>query len=69
MNERIVSDPAICGGEACVRGTRIQVWVVLSHVAAGDTTEDILRNFPSLEAADIKACFEYASYLATEQVA
>ena len=69
MSERIVSDVNICGGEPCVKGTRIPVRVVLGHLAAGDTVEQILRDFPNLAEADVRACLEYASYLATEHVA
>ena len=69
MSDRIISDMKICGGEPCVKGTRIPVRVVLSHLAAGDTAEQLLRDFPNLSEADIRACLEYASYLATEHVA
>lgn len=69
MSERIVSDIRICGGEPCVKGTRIPVRIVLSHLAAGDTAEDILKDFPKLTQEDIRACLEYASYLATEHAA
>lgn len=68
MNERIVSDPKICGGEACLKGTRIPVHVVLSHLAAGETYEQILENFPRLKLEDIYACLEYAASLATEKI-
>ncbi len=34
MNERIVSNPQVCGGEPCIKGTRIPVHVILSHIAA-----------------------------------
>ncbi|MEE9214520.1 MAG: DUF433 domain-containing protein [Thermodesulfobacteriota bacterium] len=57
MNERIVSDPKVCGGEPCIKGTRIPVHVILSHIAAGEEH--------SLE--DIVACLECTSYLATEK--
>ncbi len=67
ISNRITADPGICGGEPCVRGTRIPVHVVLSHLAAGDTADEILANFPSLEHEDIRACLEYAAYLATEK--
>jgi len=67
LSHRIVSDPNICGGEPCVAQTRIPVWVVLSHLAAGEDTEAVLRNFPRLSKDDIQACLEYASYLATEK--
>lgn len=69
MSERIVSDMTVCGGEPCVKGTRIPVRIVLGHLAGGDTVEQILRDFPTLTDADIRACLEYASYLATEHVA
>lgn len=69
MTGRIVSDVNICGGEPCVRGTRIPAKVVLSHLAAGDTVKDLLKDFPKLTQADIRACLEYASYLAAEHVA
>lgn len=69
MSERIVSDVNICGGEPCVKGTRIPVRVILSHLAAGDTGKQLLQDFPNLTEADVRACLEYASYLATEHVA
>lgn len=69
MTDRIVSDLKICGGEPCVKGTRIPVRVVLSHLAAGDAVDRILKDFPNLIEADVRACLEYASYLATEHVA
>lgn len=69
MTDRIVADIKICGGEPCVKGTRIPVRVVLSHLAAGDAAADLLQDFPGLTDADIRACLEYASYLATEHVA
>ena len=68
LSHRIVSDPEICGGEPCVAGTRIPVWVILSHLASGEDIETILPNFPNLSREDILACLEYASYLATEKV-
>jgi uncharacterized protein (DUF433 family) len=69
MNELIVADPGICGGEPCVKGTRIPVKVVLSHLAAGETSVEVVANFPALKDADIRACLEFASYLAAERVA
>lgn len=68
MNPRIVSDPQICGGESCIRGTRIPVQVILSHLAAGEDHLTLLKQFPRLTHEDILACLEYAAYLATEKV-
>ncbi len=67
MIDRIISDPAICGGEPCIMNTRIPVHIILSHLAAGEDTDSILKNFPRITQNDIKACLEYASYLATEK--
>jgi len=66
-NSRIVSDPKICGGEPCIKGTRIPVRIILSHLASGEDYETILKNFPRLKRDDIKACLEYAAYLSTEK--
>ena len=64
---RIVVDPRICGGEPCIRGTRIPARIVLSHLAAGEDYAMILKNFPRLKRVDILACLEYAAYLASEK--
>ena len=66
--ERISIDPAICHGRACVKGTRIPVHQIVRMLASGDTVEDLLAEYPSLERADIMACLEYAAELAEEQV-
>ena len=67
MNPRITIDPEICGGEPCIKGTRIPVHIILSHLAAGEDYETILRNFPRLTREDIIACLEYATFLTTEK--
>ena len=59
--ERITIDPEQCGGRPCVRGMRIRVKDVLDMLAAGATQEQILSDFPDLEAADIRACIAYAA--------
>ncbi|MFQ6096446.1 MAG: DUF433 domain-containing protein [Armatimonadota bacterium] len=56
----MASDPEVCGGERCVAETRLPVHVILSHLAAGDTEEIILRDFPRITRDDIRACVEYA---------
>ena len=68
MNHRIVVDPSICHGQACVRGTRIPVHQLVRMLANGDTIEDLLADYPSLEREDILACLDYAASLAEEQV-
>ena len=68
MNSRITIDPEICGGEPCIKGTRIPVHVILSHLAAGEDYKNILENFPRITQKDIQACLEYASYVTAEKV-
>lgn len=58
--ERITVDPAIFGGKPIIRGRRLAVEHVLSMLAAGDSPEEILRGYPSLEREDILACLAYA---------
>lgn len=66
--ERISIDPNICHGQACVKGTRIPVHQIVRMLANGDTVEDLLAEYPSLERADIMACLDYAAELAEKQV-
>jgi len=66
---RIKVDPEICGGEPHISGTRIPVYIILSHLAVGEDYDTILKNFPRITREDILACLEYAAYLATEKIA
>jgi uncharacterized protein (DUF433 family) len=70
MNWRdyIVSDPAVCHGNACVKGTRIPVSVVLDNLAAGLCAEEIIRSYPSLGRESILASIAYAAELAHERI-
>lgn len=65
--ERITFDPTIMGGMACIRGMRITVSVVLSLVASGMNSKEIIEDYPDLEEEDIKECLRYASMLAKER--
>jgi len=66
--KRIEVDPEICGGEPHIKGTRIPIYIILSHLAAGEDYETIIRNFPKIMREDILACLEYDAYLATEKM-
>lgn len=68
MSPRITINSQICGGEPCIKGTRIPVHIILSHLAAGEDYAAILKNFPRITEEDIRACLEYASFLAMEKV-
>jgi uncharacterized protein (DUF433 family) len=67
--ERITVNPGIFGGKPIIRGMRISVEHVLGMLAAGDTPDKLLSEFPFLELADIQACLAYAHRsLAGEQI-
>ncbi|HEY5041625.1 MAG TPA: DUF433 domain-containing protein [Verrucomicrobiae bacterium] len=61
MSDRISIDPDVCNGRPVVRGTRIAVQTVLEFLAAGDSVEDVLEEYPSLARVDVQACLDYAS--------
>lgn len=65
--ERISVDPAVCHGQACIKGTRIMVSVVLDNVAAGVGVDELLESYPTLAAEDVQAALEYAAELARER--
>jgi len=68
VQERITIDPNICHGQACVKGTRIPVHQVIGMLANGDTIDELLAEYPSLQREDILACLDYAGTLAEEQI-
>jgi uncharacterized protein (DUF433 family) len=58
---RITLEPGKRSGKPCIRGMRITVQDVLSYLAAGMTTEQVLADFPYLQKEDIFACLAYAA--------
>ena len=64
---RISTDPEICHGKPCIKGTRIMVSVILDYLTAGELTEEILRQYPSLKGEDVRAALGYAAWLAHEE--
>lgn len=67
MFDRITFNSQIMGGRACIRGMRITVSLVVNLVANGMSVEEILREYPKLEAEDIRASLQYAAFLASEE--
>ena len=63
---RVVVDPEVCGGKACIRGTRIYIAIVLDGLAEGLTPDQILDHYPQLSLDDIHAALAYAAELARE---
>ena len=58
---RITIQPGKRSGQPCIRGLRITVWDVLGWLAAGANEQEILADYPELEADDFRAAFGYAT--------
>jgi uncharacterized protein (DUF433 family) len=61
FEQRITFNPRQCGGQACIRGLRIRVSDILDMLAQGVGQDELLADFPDLEAADIQACLHFAA--------
>jgi uncharacterized protein (DUF433 family) len=65
---RITFEPGKMGGRACIRGLRITVGLIVSLVAEGVSWDEILRDYPDLEAEDIREALAYAAWLTREEI-
>lgn len=63
ITERITIDPDLCNGKPTIRGQRITVQTILEFLSAGDTKDEILGHYPTLEPEDIDACLKFAADL------
>lgn len=66
--DRITFNPRIMAGQACVRGMRIPVSLVVNLVANGKPVEEILEEYPDLEKEDIRQSLLYAAWLTQERI-
>ncbi len=66
--EYVVVDPEVCHGQACIRGTRVMVSVILDNLAAGLSVEEVLESYPTLTWEAVQAALAYAAELARERV-
>jgi len=64
---RISVDRRVCHGKPCIAGTRVMVSVVLDYLRAGESVDEILRQYPTLKRPDIQAALGYAAWLAREE--
>lgn len=62
----ISKKPDRCGGDACVRDSRIPVWVLVGYRQFGVSDEELLRYYPTLTLADLETAFAYAASHAEE---
>lgn len=66
--DRITRDPQICGGDPTFLGTRVTLRTVLASLAAGDSIEAILADFPALKPEDVQAAIAFAAASAEEDL-
>jgi uncharacterized protein (DUF433 family) len=66
--DRITFDRNIMAGQACIRGMRVPVSLVLNLVANGKTVAEIIEDYPYLEPEDIRQSLQYAAWLVQERV-
>ena len=64
---RISIDPEVCFGRPCIRGHRIWVSLVLDLLAGGMTAQEVLKEYPQLEEADVQACVAYGAEMVRER--
>jgi uncharacterized protein (DUF433 family) len=62
--QRITIDPDVMGGKPCIRGMRVTVGMIVESLAAGQTIEQLLADFPYLEEPDIREALAFAARLA-----
>lgn len=63
---RITFDSKVMGGKPCIRGLRVTVGTIIGLLAAGHSTEAILRAYPYLEHEDIQQALAYAAWRVEE---
>jgi len=66
--DRITFDAQIMGGRACIRGMRVPVSLIVKQIAHGASRQEVLSDYPDLEADDIQQALEYAAWLSEEEV-
>ncbi len=66
--DKITSNPEICHGRACIKGTRIMISVILDNLSEGLTIEEIIEAYPPLTKNDILAAINYAAELTKERI-
>jgi uncharacterized protein (DUF433 family) len=65
--DRITQNPAVMGGKACIRGLRVTVGMVVGQLAAGQSIDELLTDYPYLEREDITQALRYAAWRSEER--
>lgn len=64
--DRITVQPGLMGGKPCIRGMRVTVGMILGHIAAGRSTDDVLAAYPYLEREDVMQALSYGAWRSVE---
>lgn len=66
--QHITRDPAVCGGDPVLRGTRVTIRTVLASLAEGLTIAEIVKEFPTLDETALRAVIAFAAASAEEDL-
>ena len=65
--DRIVRNPAVMGGKACVRGMRVTVGMIVGQIGTGQSIDELLSDYPYLEREDVMQAIRYAAWRSEER--
>ena len=65
LHDHIEIKPTVCHGNPVIKGTRIPVSLIINAMAGGDTVDEIIQDYPSLQAGDVYAALAFAGKLAS----
>lgn len=65
--DRIMQNPEVMGGKACIRGMRVTVGMIVGQIGAGQSVDDLLADYSYLEHEDVMQALRYAAWLAEER--
>lgn len=65
--DRISQEPAVMGGKACIRGLRVTVGMIVGQIAAGQSIDALLCDYPYLEREDVMQALRYAAWRSEER--
>lgn len=65
--DRIMLDPRVMGGKACVRGSRVTVGMIVGQIGAGHSIDELLSDYPYIEREDVLQALRYAAWRADER--
>ena len=68
FTDYIMTNPKLFHGKACIKGTRIRVYLILQMLAGGQNKKQILKEYPQLKEEHIDSAIQYGAHLATQEI-